>query len=225
MKKSIKQTINIDALLSETWLMVAQLRYGATTADGHALYNKGCKQVESVRATLEKAGYDAQSIDHITYAQCALLDETVMGRKFEQGADEGQRAWRVAPLQARYFGSLYAGEALYDRITQALQEPSSVPAVLTCYQRVLSLGFHGLYGGDAVSQSRRDETLSALNERVAPLDHGISLVVGAISKRRHSLLQSVWFWIALTLVLTAMIWWGGHVWLQALLAQSLPELP
>jgi type VI secretion system protein ImpK len=59
-------------------------------------YNKCVKQVESVREALERAGYDDASVEHISYAQCALLDETVMSRKpeSEEGeepkVDEGQ---------------------------------------------------------------------------------------------------------------------------------------
>ncbi|MGT7775263.1 DotU family type IV/VI secretion system protein, partial [Escherichia coli] len=67
------------------------------TPDGTALYNKCVKQVESVREALERAGYDDASVEQITYAQCALLDETVMSRKPEKSkegeepdVDEGQ---------------------------------------------------------------------------------------------------------------------------------------
>lgn len=57
------------------------LKKGAITLNGSALYNRCVKQVESVREALERAGYDDASVDHISYAQCALLDETVMSRK------------------------------------------------------------------------------------------------------------------------------------------------
>jgi hypothetical protein len=63
------------------WLTVAQLRRGARAPDGQALYKNCCVQVESVREALERAGYDSESITHISYAQCALLDEAVMNRK------------------------------------------------------------------------------------------------------------------------------------------------
>ena len=110
----MSKEIDIDALMAETWLTVTLLKQGATTPDGNVLYDTCCKHVESVREALDRAGYDDASIDHISYAQCALLDEVVMSRKLHDGADAdaGQVAWRKAPLQARYFGSLHAGEAL-----------------------------------------------------------------------------------------------------------------
>lgn len=241
---------DIDALMAPTWLTVAQLRHGGQVTDGPALYAACKAQVESVREALDRAGFDAESIDHITYAQCALLDETVLNRRPEpktavadggeigamksQSTDEisrdtpldaGQKAWRSAPLQAVYFGSLRAGEALYNRIAEILRHPSPEPAVLTCYQRVLALGFQGQYRLSGVGQSRRDEVIAALNERVPPLETDTSLVVQKAGRRRYNLLRSVWFWIVLAVVLTAVAWLGGHLWLQDLLHHQLSEHP
>lgn len=228
----MRKEIDIDQLMAETWLTVTLLKHGATSPDGTELYNNSCQQVESVREALGRAGVDEASIAHISYAQCALLDEAVMSRKpedigngEESGADAGQLAWRKAPLQARFFGSLYAGEALWDRIAEVLRQPAPNRAVLTCYHRVISLGFQGVFSMKSVSQSQRDEVIRVLSERVAPLDAGLSMVVQRTGKHRYSLLRSVWFWVALTVVLTGTVWWGGHLWLQALLSAQLPELP
>ncbi|MGV3345332.1 type VI secretion system protein TssL, short form [Enterobacteriaceae bacterium LUAb1] len=240
----MNKVIDIDALMAPTWLTVAQLRHGGQVTDGPALYAACKAQVESVRGALEQAGLGAESIDHITYAQCALLDETVMNRKPEfpspekaeavvsggsapdalnRPLDAGQRAWRSAPLQAVYFGSLRAGGALYDRIAEVLRQPAPEPAVLTCYQRVLALGFQGQYSLSGVGQSQRDEVISVLNKRVPPLEIGASLVVQKAGRRRYSLLRSVWFWIVLAVILISAVWFGGHLWLQELLHQQLPE--
>lgn len=230
----MRKDIDLDTLMADTWLTVAQLRHGAKAPDGQALYENCCAQVESVREALERAGYDSESITHISYAQCALLDEAVMNRRPEAASemeepqqvvvDEGAKIWRAAPLQARYFGSLRAGGALYDRIAEVLRQPSPVPAVLTCYQRVLALGFQGQFSLSGVGQVQREEVLAALNERVPPLETGVSLVVQKTGKRRYNLLRSVWFWIVLAVVLTTLVWASGHLWLQDLLHQQLPEL-
>ena len=205
--------IDIDQLMMETWLTVTMLKKGAVTHNGNALYDKCVKQVESVREALERVGYDEASVDHIAYAQCALLDETVMSRKSENTAegvdtavDEGQMAWRRAPLQARFFGSLRAGEALWDRIAEVLRQPAPNMAVLTCYHRVIALGFQGLYSLKAVSQAQRDEVVKALSERVSPPDAGLSLVVHRTGKHRWSLVRSVWFWIVLAIIMTGVVW-------------------
>ncbi|ELY5826110.1 type VI secretion system protein TssL, short form [Cronobacter turicensis] len=226
----MREEIDIDKLMADTWLTVTLLRYGSSVPDGKSLYQRCCDQVESVRDALQKAGYDDASIDHISYAQCALLDETVMSRKPALGegggdpvTDEGQKEWRTAPLQARYFGSLRAGEAIWDRIAEVLRQPAPSQAVLTCYHRVLSLGFQGLYGVKTVSTTQREETLKALSARVSPINTDISLVVRRTKKRRYSLLRSVGFWILFSVVVTGIVWWCGHLWLQALLSAQLPE--
>lgn len=228
----MRQDIDIDQLMAETWLTVTMLKKGAMPLNGSELYDKCVKQVESVREALDRAGYDEASVDHISYAQCALLDETVMSRKpekTEEGEesqpDEGHMAWRRAPLQARFFGSLRAGEALWDRIAEVLRQPAPNHAVLTCYHRVIALGFQGLYSLKAVSQTQRDEVAKALAERVSPPDAGLSLVVHHTGKHRWRLMRSAWFWIVLAIVLTGVVWWGGHLWLQALLAAQITELP
>ncbi|EMH4161427.1 type VI secretion system protein TssL, short form [Pluralibacter gergoviae] len=226
----MRQDIDIDQLMADTWLTVTMLKKGAVTHDGSALYDKCVKQVESVREALDRAGYDEASVDHISYAQCALLDEAVMSRKYSKSeesvdisVDEGQVAWRKAPLQARFFGSLRAGEALWDRIADVLRQPAPNMAVLTCYHRVIALGFQGLYGLSAVSQTQRNEVAKALSERVSPPDAGLSLVVHQQGTSRWSLTRSVWFWIVLAAIITGLIWWGGHLWLQSLLSTLLPE--
>lgn len=226
----MRQDIDIDQLMADTWLTVTMLKKGAVTHNGSALYDKCVMQVESVREALERAGYDESSVDHISYAQCALLDEAVMSRKYSKSEesvdisiDEGQVAWRKAPLQARFFGSLRAGEALWDRIAEVLRQPAPNMAVLTCYHRVIALGFQGLYGLSAVSQTQRNEVAKALSERVSPPDAGLSLVVHQQKNTRWSLARSVWLWIVLAVIITGLVWWGGHLWLQSLLSTLLPE--
>jgi hypothetical protein len=76
---------------------------------------------------------------------------------------------------------------------------------------VIALGFQGLYSLKAVSQSQRDEVVKALSERVSPPDAGLSLVVHRMGKHRWSLMRSVWFWIALAVILTGLSGGGPSV--------------
>ncbi len=66
--------INIDALLRDTFLTVVELRQGTTVRHGMELYRHCQRQVEGVRERLKDAGFSRESVEHITYAQCALLD-------------------------------------------------------------------------------------------------------------------------------------------------------
>jgi type VI secretion system protein ImpK len=89
---------------------------------------------------------------------------------------------------------------------------------------VLALGFQGMFGAGSAHSRQREEAFNALNERVPPLDSAVSLVVHKRRLRHYSLLRSTWFWVGISVAVTALAWWGGHVWLQALLAAQLPEL-
>ncbi|MGB9096816.1 type VI secretion system protein TssL, short form [Erwinia sp.] len=221
--------IDIDGLMADTWLTVSMLRNAATLIDGKLLYQKCTAQVENVRSALQSAGMDEESIAHITYAQCALLDETVLNRKPDDrtGNDDTTAAlaeWRSVPLQARFFGSLRAGEAIWDRVAEILSKPAPLMAVLTCYHRVLSLGFQGIYSTGSSNPAQRQQALDALNERVTPLQAGLSLVIQKNKLHHYSLFRSAWFWAAVALVVTGLAWWGGHLWLESILTQQLPEL-
>ena len=88
MKKDMD--INIDALLRDTFLTVVELRQGTTVRHGIELYRHCQRQVELVRERLKDAGFSRENVEHITYAQCALLDETVLSRS---GMDDGQAIW------------------------------------------------------------------------------------------------------------------------------------
>lgn len=221
--------INIDKLMADTWLTVSMLKYATCITDGRQLYRNCVAQVESVRAALKEAGIDDESIAHVSYAQCALLDETVLNRApgdAKSGDDtvSAQAEWRSVPLQARFFGSLRAGEALWDRVAEVLRQPAPRQEVLTCYQRVLSLGFQGVYGTGAANPALRQQALDALNERVSPLDAELSLVVSKARLRHFRWFRSAWFWAGVALIVTGLVWWGGHLWLQSLLAAQLTEL-
>jgi len=128
---------------------VVELRQGTTVRHGMELYRHCQRQVELVRERLKDAGFSRESVEHITYAQCALLDETVLSRG---GMDDGQAIWMKDPLQSHFFNTLQAGELLYERMKQVLQEPAPAQAVLTCFHRVLLLGFRGRYQDPAAPE-------------------------------------------------------------------------
>ncbi|WP_016677397.1 DotU family type IV/VI secretion system protein, partial [Yersinia pestis] len=99
---------DIDALLQDTWLQVISLRQGVTCAEGEgqAFWQRCVADIERVHQALKDAGHSEQSCQHIRYAQCALLDETVKGRGVQ---DDAYFVWCHSPLQAHFFNTLDAG--------------------------------------------------------------------------------------------------------------------
>lgn len=143
------------------WLMVSQLRSGQPVEDGKALYRRACQLVKQAREELAEAGFSQENSDTMLYAFCALLDESVLNR---EKTDDGWYTWQQDPLQAHFFGTLNAGEELWERIREQLKLPAPDVAVLTCLCRTLQLGFTGQYRSQ--DDERREDVIRALTARV-----------------------------------------------------------
>jgi type VI secretion system protein ImpK len=197
--------VDIDVLLQDSYLLVVELRQGASAQDSEVLW-AGCKQqIEHVRGCLEKAGLSERSIEHICYAQCALLDETLLGCAIE----DAHSKWANKPLQAEFFNRHQAGESLYEDMREVLRAPAPDLHVLTAFQRVLMLGFQGRYRD--VNDPEREQLLAALNAQVTPLrlDQGLT----TCRERGARLLglrwlQSTLAHAVLASVLLVGVWWG-----------------
>ncbi|XBS69956.1 type VI secretion system protein TssL, short form [Acerihabitans sp. KWT182] len=177
-----------------------------------------------MRRQLLLAEYPDESIDHITYAQCALLDETVLGRSFVQDIpDDGHQIWLAKPLQAHFFNNLQAGENLYVRIRTVLNQPAADEAVLTCFHRILALGFQGRYRNQ--EQGPRDQLISILETKVPAITTTQeSLLLRPDAERRYNFFgrRALGFWGVIAILAVAGLWWGLHYSLHRLLAELLP---
>ncbi|RYM59081.1 Uncharacterized protein conserved in bacteria [Serratia quinivorans] len=151
----------IERIFYPGWLMASQLRGGQEVRDGEGLYRRACRLVQEAKAALTEAGYSDISRDHMVYALCALLDESVLNRGT---TDDGYLVWHRDPLQAHFFGTLNAGEELWERIRHQLKEPAPDTAVLTCLYRTLQLGFVGQYREQ--DDEHREDVVRKLGERV-----------------------------------------------------------
>jgi len=153
----------IERIFYPGWLMASQLRGGQEVRNGDRLYRQARSLVEDARTALTDAGYSNLQRDHMVYALCALLDESVLNRGT---SDDGYLTWRRDPLQAHFFGTLNAGEELWERIRTFLKDTTPDTAVLTCLYRTVQLGFVGQYR--AQDDERREDLVRKLEERVPP---------------------------------------------------------
>ncbi|WP_208950356.1 type VI secretion system protein TssL, short form [Rahnella sp. ChDrAdgB13] len=196
-KSSLSQ---IERIFYPGWLLTSQLRGGQEVHEGEKLYRRACRLVQDARTALTEAGYSDINRDHMVYALCALLDESVLNRGTP---DDGYLAWRRDPLQAHFFSTLNAGEELWERIRHLLKETAPDTAVLTCLYRTLQLGFVGQYR--AQDDERREDVVRALGERVPPftLTQDAPIVVRA--SRLRSGRRGYWlFWVVGAVVLAAL---------------------
>lgn len=207
-KSSLSQ---IEEIFYPGWLMASQLRGGQEVRDGEGLYRRACRLVQEARTALSDAGYSDTSRDHMVYALCALLDESVLNRGT---TDDGYLTWRRDPLQAHFFGTLNAGEALWERIRNLLKESTPDTAVLTCMYRTLQLGFVGQYREQ--DDERREDVVRALGERAPAFTLAQDAPIVVRASRLRSGRRLYWFSWIIGAVVLAVLW--------CFLSSSLTEL-
>ena len=215
----MSQQIDIDKLMAKTWLIVTQLRHGQYAHESEPLYAYCCQQIDTVKNALTQAKLSPDDIEHIVYAQCALLDETAMAQRAnDEEGSEAFYAWRTAPLQVRYFSSLDAGEALWNRVKSVLGQVDPADAVLTCFHRVLMLGFIPNEVTAEGRSTQRELLIEKLSSRISLPELSLPLVINHQQKSGMRLLRSFGFWTFLLIVCIGFITWGGQLWLNQLLS-------
>ncbi|HEF4762982.1 TPA: type VI secretion system protein TssL, short form [Pseudomonas putida] len=220
-KKHLACALAIDSLLQDSYLLVVELRQKALIDSSQPFVELCTQQVEYVRQRLEQAGLSQRSIDHISHAQCALLDETVLG--LAEDADRSK--WVSEPLQAKFFNRHQAGEFLYEDMREVLREPTPDLHVLTAFHRVLMLGFQGRYRD--INDPEREQLLAALEERVAPLTLGQTIATQVTAGSRRLTLPGLQWPFAQVLaagLLLGATWWGLDHLLASWVATLVPEV-
>ncbi|SCC58241.1 type VI secretion system protein TssL, short form [Kosakonia oryziphila] len=220
-KRGAAASIDIDALLQDTWLQVISLRHGPTFQDGEGrtLWERCIADVGRVQRELKASELDDASCQLILTAQCALLDEAVKGRGVE---DDACVQWYDIPLQGHFLGTMDAGDTLCDRMRDVLREPAPDRAVVTCFQRVMMLGFLGSFR--SLNDPERQKLVNALSEHVAPFSYSQTHPVLTESRGgRGGGWQASWpVRIGLSVVVVAALWWGLDHWLDQTLLTLLP---
>lgn len=214
--KSTAPTLDIDLALWDSYLLVSQLYAGARPFDSQRVQTLCVEQVEALRTQLQDAGLGQTSIERISHAQCALLDEAVLSH----GQDRGR--WEGEPLQVRFFGQHQAGESLFEQIREALAAPAPDLTELTVYLRILRLGFKGRY--PALDDPQRLQLLASLEQRVGPVQVP-SLATSA--RARQGLVwrdraQQLPVQMMMAAVLLGALWLTLDRWLSGVVARLLP---
>lgn len=220
-KRGSAASIDIDSLLQDTWLQVISLRHGPQfqEGEGRLLWERCIADVERVQLTLKESGLDDVSCQHILTAQCALLDEAVKGRGVE---DDACVQWYDIPLQGHFLGTMDAGDTLCDRMRDVLREPAPDMSVLTCFQRIMMLGFLGDYR--SLNAPERQRLVQALDDRVPSFSYPQNQPILAESQAGLGMCSWMSSWtarIGLSVLAIAVLWWGLNHWLDQMLATLL----
>ncbi|RUT37603.1 DotU family type IV/VI secretion system protein [Pseudomonas sp. PAMC 29040] len=217
-KNTTLSASDLDALLQDSYLLVIELRQGASMQQSPDVWKRCERQVEQVQQALKEAGVSRRSVDLISHAQCALLDEAALGC----ARGNAHTDWASQSLQTRFFSSHQAGEFLYEEMREALFQPAPDVLLLTAFQRVLMLGFKGRYRD--LNDPQRERLLADLNARVAPLQLHQAITTLAPGQAVSSLrrLHSPWVHILAATLLLVGVWWGLDHWLDELIKTLMP---
>lgn len=211
--------IYIDGLLQDSYLLVVALRNGRARPHGRDLWRRCNDLVETLRQALEERGMNPRNIDYISYAQCALLDETVLG----YATDDDHAAWAGEPLQVKFFNRHQAGHFLYEDMHEVLRESTPDRQVMTAYHRTLLLGFKGRYGD--LQDTERQRLIRALEMRIVPLVVDNHLSSGTAPGRSGALgrwLRSPVTQLIAVALLAAVTWWALDKLLARLVTSLMP---
>ncbi|RAW83512.1 type VI secretion system protein TssL, short form [Photorhabdus laumondii] len=204
-----KSPPDIDALLQNSYLLVAELCQGTSVEQAEVVWQHCTREIEQTRQALSDADVSESAINHISYAQCALLDETVL----ERAPEQGYAAWRATSLQEHFFDTAEAGNQLYERMRTVLNEPAPDRAVLTCFHRVLLLGFQGKCQED--TSLIREQLVTRLSQQVVPFGMAQQSPVLTNVPLSHLRLRSIVGQLAVAIsgmvIVLFGVWWGlGH---------------
>ena len=151
------------ALLVQEMLTAAtRFRTGRQVAkDADAFRNHMKNLLRSADDEGKRAGYTSADVKYALYAVVAYVDETVLN-----SGQSAFNAWAKHPLQLDIFGTLVAGEAVFQYLTQLLGRDDSedLADVLEVYLLCLFLGFRGRYS--AAEQDTLDALIARVRERI-----------------------------------------------------------
>ncbi|MCB9877477.1 MAG: DotU family type IV/VI secretion system protein [Planctomycetes bacterium] len=115
--------------------------------------------LEKLGQRAREAGVDSAHLDAARYALCALLDEIVLGSRWEL-----KTHWFQQPLQMIYFGDFTAGEQFYRRLDELRGDAEHNVDAIEVYAQCLAIGFRGKYA-DLAGMQKVDDLLAELGEQ------------------------------------------------------------
>lgn len=207
---------SIDQVLQDTWLLVLAIRNGKTLNITEELH-RACHQ--RILQTQKIFSVQSEGIaDDIAYAECAILDETILSNRDHYDV----AVWYRNPLQGVIFGSLRAGDKIPEKIKELLRKPSPSPLLLTVYLRLLQLGFRGRFNGE--NDPERLELMRKL-EKELPSDKrspefSLPIIIRAGQRARWRVFYSPWLWLGGAIIFSLAMWLGLRTFLITHLVQG-----
>lgn len=223
----VNNTAPTPARLAEFWLPVmAQARssFNAAPDSADQAAPRLISALDQAAARAHEYGFDTQAVEQALFAVVSWIDEIAMTTHWP-----GARAWRLAPLQRRYFSTTRAGVQFFERL-DALDDQAT--AVREVYALMLIAGFQGHYGhareGELTIYRRRLLERVLAERDMSPANAAHPLFPDALptqtSTRRYSRrTRPLLAWLVVIggpIIALALLYWG----LDASLASQISDL-
>jgi len=169
---------DIRALLADTALLVSTLKAGGEMSPVADLRGHCMTYIRTLSDELERYNVPASVRLDAMFAQCALLDESVLAHL----KGDARSGWDSNPLQVECFNRHDAGSYVFERLEARMREPSPDAGLLEAYAAILGLGFNGRY---VLDPEGRRQVVSALDAMLTRLGRGSQPAFTADRSRMH----------------------------------------
>lgn len=138
---SSQMTQRLPDLCAELFAFALNLRGAKDPGSVESLQRTIAQLLDRLGQRAREAGIDSAHLDQARYVLCALLDEIVLGSRWEMKSQ-----WLAQPLQMVYFQDFTAGEQFYKRLDalRGAKDPRQID-LLEVYALSLAVGFRGKY--------------------------------------------------------------------------------
>lgn len=205
----------VDTLMQDTWLLALAIRNGKPPVVDDALYQHCLDMIQQVQDKLTSMGALDYLTEEIKFAHCVFVDEAIMS----QPDTDVSTWWNRTPLQGHFLDHLHGGDLFYEHIKKLLREPAPSLVLVTCYYRMLLLGYRGKYRIEG--HPERQALMNQLCECLPAPERKINNSV-FIRRSRPDIRfwrRSPWIMRGVALLLIAAVTCGASVHLHYLLGQ------
>ncbi len=133
--------------------------------DIETLHSNTQSAIETFRREVQNEGYDINNLNAASYAICALIDETIMGKSW--GAES---LWPSQTMLSIFHNETWGGDQFFAILERVLSEAQRYPDLLEFMQMCLLLGFEGKYHIAPNGEKRLEELMARIDEKLREIN-------------------------------------------------------
>ena len=127
-------------LASRILVRLAGMRTGRMPITTPQFHAEMVEQISAFKDGIADIGYDAETIDHATYAICATVDDVMQNIPSAEGFE-----WARRSMVVQTFNENIGGDRFWTTVDDLLRRPSGKDELLELYHACVAAGFLGKY--------------------------------------------------------------------------------